>query len=206
MYSIRGNIILAFHGCDKSVCERILSDPHNSLRVSTNKYDWLGNGVYFWENNYDRALKYAQQLKNNPPKSKNPIKEPSVIGAILNLGHCLDLVDSQSLEILKAGYQILKATTKKSEFESLINKKVGGSEDLLLRDLDCAVIETVHQFQAESGKRPFDAVRGVFFEGDDLYPGAGFKEKNHIQICVRNPNCIKGYFLPRKANPHFIVP
>jgi len=29
-------------------------------------------------------------------------------------------------------------------------------------------------------------------------PGAGFKEKNHIQICVRNRNCIKGYFLPRE--------
>lgn len=29
--------------------------------------------------------------------------------------------------------------------------------------------------------------------------GAGIKEKSHIQICVRNTNCIKGYFLPRIA-------
>jgi len=40
-------------------------------------------------------------------------------------------------------------------------------------------------------------VKGVFWEGHSLYPNAGFAEKNHIQICVCNPNCIKGYFLPR---------
>ena len=22
-------------------------------------------------------------------------------------------------------------------------------------------------------------------------------KKNHIQICIRNPNCIKGFFIPR---------
>jgi hypothetical protein len=29
-----------------------------------------------------------------------------------------------------------------------------------------------------------------------LYPNAGFKEKNHIQICVRTPGSIKGFFRP----------
>ncbi|TSA32147.1 MAG: hypothetical protein D4R64_16610 [Porphyromonadaceae bacterium] len=48
------------------------------------------------------------------------------------------------------------------------------------------------------------SVRGVFFEGKELYPNSGFREKNHIQICVRNPNCIKGYFLPRNVNNKFL--
>jgi hypothetical protein len=39
-----------------------------------------------------------------------------------------------------------------------------------------------------------------FYEGDELYPNAGFREKDHIQICVRNPNCIKGFFLPRNLD------
>ena len=43
-------------------------------------------------------------------------------------------------------------------------------------------------------------MRGVFWEGEDLYENAGFKEKNHIQICVRNSNCIKGFFIPREAD------
>jgi hypothetical protein len=35
-------------------------------------------------------------------------------------------------------------------------------------------------------------------EGDELYAGAGFLDKTHIQIAIRNPNMIKGFFLPRK--------
>jgi len=44
---------------------------------------------------------------------------------------------------------------------------------------------------------PFDSVRAAYIEGEELYPNAGFNDKNHIQLCVRNPNCIKGFFMPR---------
>ena len=48
---------------------------------------------------------------------------------------------------------------------------------------------------------------GIYFwEGQKLYPNAGFREKNHIQICVCNPNCIKGYFLPRGINQDYPNP
>ena len=48
---------------------------------------------------------------------------------------------------------------------------------------------------------------GIYFwEGQELYPNAGFREKNHIQICVCNPNCIKGYFLPSGINQDYPNP
>ena len=72
--------------------------------------------------------------------------------------------------------------------------------DLIRRYLDCAVIETIHEFYKETNRPQFDSVRGVFFEGKELYKNAGFKEKNHIQIALRNPNCIKGYFIPREMD------
>ena len=64
------------------------------------------------------------------------------------------------------------------------------------RNLDCAVIEILHSTNKTLDKTSYNSVRGVFFEGNELYPGAGFKEKNHIQICVRDTKCIKGYFKP----------
>jgi len=30
------------------------------------KYDWLGHGMYFWENNYARALQWAEDKKADP--------------------------------------------------------------------------------------------------------------------------------------------
>ena len=73
--------------------------------------------------------------------------------------------------------------------------------------MDCAVIETListKEIEKEK-KKYYDSVRGVFFEGAESYPSAGFREKNHIQICIRNPNCIKGYFIPREEDGTFLV-
>ena len=54
MYSNLPNLIIGFHGCDKNTYENVLY-KHEVLRPSHNSYDWLGNGVYFWENSLARA-------------------------------------------------------------------------------------------------------------------------------------------------------
>ncbi len=193
MYSARTGLILAFHGCDESVVTKVLKGQ-TSLRSSTNQYDLLGHGVYFWDNSPSRALEFATFLSKNPSRSKNKINKPAVIGAVVNLGYCLDLLDFENLSFLKEAYTLLKVTSSSFGKTMPVNKKVGTNKDLLLRELDCAVIETLHQFRKEMDMQPFDSVRGVFGEGDKIYENAGFKEKNHIQICIRNPNCIKWIF------------
>jgi hypothetical protein len=204
MYSRGNGIVFGFHGCDKSVAERVIN-LKESLKESINNYDWLGNGIYFWENSPSRALEFATHLKNNPFKSKNPIKEPAVIGAFIQLGNCLDLLDYNNLSLLKIGYDILNLTLKNEGIEIPQNKIVGNSGELLLRELDCAVIETLHKIRKDENLQMFDSVRGVFWEGRELYPNAGFREKDHIQICIRNPNCIKGFFYPREINDKFQI-
>jgi len=45
----------------------------------------------------------------------------------------------------------------------------------------------------------YDSVRAFFPEDECLYPDAGFRKRNHVQICVIKPShCIKGYFKPIK--------
>ena len=197
MYSTRPGLILGFHGCDESVALEVLNGK-TSLKKSTNSYDWLGHGVYFWENSPSRALEFAEYLQNHPKRSKGTITKPAVIGAVIHLGFCFDLLDFSNLQLLKSGYRILQDTNIWSDFPQ--NKSIGGIGELLFRELDCAVIESIHVSRQETGQPPFDSIRGVFTEGEELYPNAGFREKDHIQICVRNPNCIKGFFLPRKLN------
>jgi hypothetical protein len=51
--------------------------------------------------------------------------------------------------------------------------------------------------QSYSNIKVFDSTRGVFTEGGLAYAGAGIYAKSHIQICIRNFNCIKGFFIPR---------
>lgn len=202
LYSRRPNLILGFHGCDQSVADNILIKGEE-LRVSNNDYDWLGNGIYFWENNEERALMWAEEQQK---RKKSVIGKPAVIGAVLDLGYCLDLTDNKYLKDLKDAYNTLESSLKKLGKELPTNDNIENNSDLLIRKLDCAVIQTAHQISKQAVGSSYDSVRGVFWEGKPLYKDAGFKEKNHIQICVCNPNCIKGYFRPRKMNVGFRNP
>lgn len=193
LYESQASFIIGFHGCDKSVGEAILSGKVPHLKPSTNDYDWLGHGIYFWEGNPQRALDFATQKASGGKNSKGSIKEPFVLGAIIDLKHCLDLLDSSGLQQVADSFSLLKKT-----FDALklnLPENTGG-EDLTRRFLDCAVIDSLHQYRKDAELEPYDSVRAAFFEGKELYKNAGFRRQNHIQICVRNDACIKGYFRP----------
>ncbi len=195
MYSRGSGLVIGFHACKRDVSEELLSGSAD-FKPSENVYDWLGSGMYFWEKSQHRAERFAQDRK---------IEDSVVVGAAIDLGFCLDFTDSESLFYLSQSYFALKEAIELSNLSLPSNKKSGASSnnDALRRDLDCAVINFLHSQREDKGDKSYDSVRGVFWEGKDLYPGAGFKEKNHVQICVRNPNCIKGFFLPRKEDPKF---
>ncbi len=197
MYEKLPNLVLGFHGCDISTYKKVLIN-HENLKASDNQYDWLGNGIYFWENSYQRACDWA---KNNTKYEK-----PAVIGAVIDLGHCLNLTDYHSADVLGRGYEMLKEKYAALGEELPVNRKPNKNGDVLLRDLDCAVIQQIHQYHKETKAREYDSVRGVFIEGREAYPGAGFKEKTHIQLCIVNPNCIKGFFSPRCADDTYLIP
>ena len=184
MYGYLPNTIFGFHGCDISTYKKVIFG-NEPLLESNNKEDWLGKGIYFWENNYERAAEWA---------STHCKTEPAVIGAVINLGYCLNLLDSKYIAILKDEYELLRFRFALQHKVMPVNK---GGKDRLRRLLDRAVIEQLHESREDNGEYPFDSVRGAFWEGEPIYPTAGFKEQSHIQICIRNPNCIKGYFIPR---------
>jgi hypothetical protein len=197
MYSTRHGLVLGFHGTDEEVALNVVSKAQ-SLKASKNKWDWLGHGIYFWEHSLERAREFAQTAQN---QSGSRIKKPTVLGAVLDLGHCLDLLDYHNFELLRNGFEVLGRTKKNVDLPQNRDPRNANPGDFLLRELDCAVLETVHKVNRIAGFDHFDSVRGVFWEGEQVYPTAGFREKNHIQICIRNPNCIKGLFIPRDAVP-----
>lgn len=185
-YEILSGLLLGFHGTDKLTAERVFAGKAG-LGASKNSYDWLGHGTYFWEYGPQRAMEFAKEKKR-----RGEIKQPVVIGAVIDPGHCLNLLESSALAEIKISHALLELIHDGGEFP----KNEGGT-DLYKRHLDCAVFEMTHVLRESDPKNPlppYDTVRGAFWEGKELYPNAGFKQKNHVQICVRNPDCIKGYF------------
>ncbi|HEY9260081.1 hypothetical protein [Chitinophaga sp.] len=190
IHATRPGLVLGFHGCEQSVRDALVK---GNIRMNPSRwpYDWLGNGCYFWENSYARAYDFVR----HPPGGR-VIKSPAVLGAVIDLQFCLDLLDKDCLDLLNESFVLLSGSMNGTGEDLPVNKYVSGSKDTLLRHLDYAVIEHLHKTRIAENLRPYDSVRSVFIEGNELYPGAGFRDKNHIQICIRNPNCIKGYFNP----------
>lgn len=201
MYSSKPAYVFGFHGLDENVGKAVLNHE-TELRHSTNNYDWLGHGVYFWENNLERALQYALE---DSRREKSKIKKPFVIGAIIDLGNCFDLLEQGNLDLLAEAYELMSKELKKKRKVLPCNTAFHPNDfDFKKRELDCAAIryaiDLVKKYGKKYGYKPFDSVRAAFWEGDELYPNAGFKTHNHIQLCIINPDCIKGVFLPRKKH------
>lgn len=197
MYQKLPNLVFGFHGCRREVFDEVIKNG-GTLKASSNVYDWLGNGIYFWEQNFARAYEWAA--------ARNGKEDAAVIGAVIDLGHCLNLTDSASSDILRGGYELLKTTCARAGILLPRNRESKKGTDILLRDLDCAVIQQIHEFNRRKGREQFDSVRGVFTEGAPPYEGSAFCERTHIQLCICNPNCIKGYFEPRKRQEDYPVP
>jgi hypothetical protein len=193
MFNNRSNLILGYHGLDELIGRRIIAGE-DELLPSENDYDWLGHGIYFWENSLVRAQQWAEKQSQRKDTS---VKSPFAIGATINLGNCLDLLDQQWLDYVGEAYTFMVADLESQGKEIQENLPWNAADiDFKNRKLDCAVILYAIRMAEKEGE-PFDSVRAAFWEGNDLYPNAGFKQHNHIQISIINPECIRGIFLPK---------
>ncbi|QKI89924.1 hypothetical protein [Thiomicrorhabdus xiamenensis] len=205
MYNSKPAVIYGFHGIDREAALNILNHKDQFLH-SNNSYDWLGQGIYFWENNLERAKQYA---KKDSERKESSIKDPFVLGSVIELGNCMDLLDQRYIDFLPVAYEDLKDILAQEGKTMPVNAKFYPSDtDESKRELDCAVIRHACTLWEEIGNPPFDSVRAVFIEGDEVYNGAKFYTGSHIQIAIINHDCIKGIFLPREAGqkPVFAEP
>ncbi len=180
--------ILAYHGCDAEVAERILGGE--PFKKSQNPYDWLGEGIYFWEYGADRAMRFAEEQKR-----RGNLKTPAIVGALVQLGKCFDLMDTRFTSELPAAYEMLKKLHDDRGTPLPVNS--GGTPDKKARRLDCAVLNFYLSFLEQTQSIGYDTVRCGFVEGEPAFEGSGIHEQSHVQLAVRSLDCILGVFRPQ---------
>ena len=188
LYQRHTAFVLGFHGTEDSIATKVIGGQIAHLEHSRGRFEWLGHGIYFWEGDPQRALEWAQD-----GNAKNKIKDPGLVGAIIDLGLCLDLTTRTGLdEIARAHATLVESYAASGQ---VVPGNTGG-KNRFKRELDCQVIQALHLYREDNRLAPYDSVRAPFPEDEPLYDGAGFRKRNHIQIAVINPECIKGYFRP----------
>ncbi|MCZ2100479.1 MAG: hypothetical protein LC107_02950 [Chitinophagales bacterium] len=70
-----------------------------------------------------------------------------MVGVVYQFDYRLDLTDSESIDLLPIYYDLMKDDLAKADKKTPENKDVQSDKyhDLIIRELDCAVIEYMHQ-------------------------------------------------------------
>ncbi len=167
--------VIAFHGTTAEAANRLVTGE--PFQESDQEDDWFGKGVYFWEYAPKQAWWWARRFKR--------YESPAVVGAIIRLGNCFDLLDPGNVNRLKDVHDEAIASFEAKGIDVPVNTRHR-------RNLDCAVFNWFYKRAAKVGK-PIDSARAVYVPTDfkkRVWPGSWIYEEAHIQICVRNPKNI----------------
>ena len=100
--------ILGYHGCDAAFARDLRSGriALAEWKVSRNPYDWLGEGIYFWEASRTRAEQWMKE---------NFGDEGDVLEVEIDLGQCLDLLESTHHAGLREVHKNLRGLSRRKD-------------------------------------------------------------------------------------------
>lgn len=184
-------LITAHHGTTATIAARIKGGEE--FTPSTNIGDWLGTGIYFWQDAPKRAAYWARRA------ARRAKDKPAVLETQIDLTNCLDLLDLFAFNTMKVECAEFERRTSGYEQDPLViedgatvyppdgtrlvdrNKK-----DKALFDFATASIE------AKTGK-PVPVVRSAFLWGEALHKTSFVFDWSNVHICVRDHSAIQSY-------------
>ena len=159
-----------FHGTSIEAADSILS---NGFTISQNSYDWLGDGVYFFQDAPLRAREWALERHGNGAMT---------LKARIRLADCMDFLDVMWASLLSDFYDEFLGHLKLSSIP-LPAQTTGAHR------LDSAVINYAAGILHEKGIN-VRSVRAAFSEGIPAFPNSAICNLSHVQIAVRDLSVI----------------
>ena len=167
---------IGYHGTRISAAQAILDE---GFRISENQYDWLGDGVYFFQDAPQQAWDWALERYGD---------DAAVVGARIRTAECVNLLDT--------GWNSFMANVYNSYLSFLnrlgdqVPEQSGGNHRL-----DREVINYAVGVLEDSGYN-VACIRAAFAEGRPVYPNSAILDLTHVQIAVRHPDrCLDDIWL-----------
>lgn len=170
--------VVAFHGTRRSVAEKLVAGT--PFGKSENDDDWLGHGIYFWEYAPQQAWWWAER--------RYGADEAAVVGSLVRLGRCVDLLDPSNADLLVVAHGELDDALARAGRSLKSNANTH-------KYRDCAVFNYLFAKLAIANIE-VESVRAVFVPLQlgkglpRLWDRSGVFRGAHIQLSVREPTNI----------------
>ena len=156
--------VQGFHGTSLTAAREI---ERRGFNASSNTYDWLGRGIYFWQDAPMRAREWAEQHHS----------EPVVVAAEIDLDGCMDLLDIGWQRVIAERYTEFFDMVRRSGHQ-VPAQRAGAHR------LDAGVMNFLVEVWYDEGVA-IRSIRAAFAEGVPVFPGSAILTRSHVQIAVR---------------------
>jgi hypothetical protein len=187
--------IIGYHCCERSLGVRI-ANSETTLKVGSNKFDWLGSGVYFWVGNYQMA-RWWSNVKHEEASA-------DFVGSTLKFeidtGNCLDLTDAANLIRIRDFVSLVGIESFRDASGALLRNEIAPDGHRIegeykQRHLDHFIIDTYCDYVSLMEDMAYDTVFGVFESGPPVCEGSAIYLYDNIQLAVRESGLKKMKFL-----------
>ncbi len=124
--------VIAYHGTSAEQAAEILQ---LGFQHSNNSWDWLGTGIYFWQDAPLRAWEWAEEAARQSGRA------PAVLGAEIRLSDCMDFLDITWTQALREIYERLQKDYYIDNKDSPVNQDLAHYLDKIVIDY---AVERLH--------------------------------------------------------------
>lgn len=157
-------VIEGYHGTSKKCAHSIINEKH--YKLSTSENEWLGIGIYFFENDKHQAYMFSKYKDRSRTGQCKEHEDIAVLQTVIKSESFLDLITDQGREKLECARKKIN-----DEYSSKYNCDENKLIDFLVKI------------------QPFDFVKAVY-----IVPRTGHWAyrfcRAQIQVCVKDDNCI----------------
>lgn len=194
-----------YHGTSREAAQKILDERR--FKVSRNFGDWLGPGVYFFENSPLKALAWTQ-IKGWIPNCTADAS-PVVLETTIDSDECFDLFKTENIQLLKSIARMAEAegivAPEQSQKAPVLKdhngtrrripsgSKVSHDRYEFANIFDEKLVVLTLAALKEHDGRIFRAVRFPFWEGRQVRKGSYFFDHTNVQVCIFDYSAIPEY-------------
>ncbi len=170
--------VFGYHGTSQDHASDIMEA--NEFRPSRNVDDWLGHGIYFFQDAPTRAREWS---------AKRDDEQVVVIKARISLEDCLDFLDITWEQELHSLVRRFNKQLEKGTYAEERRKQIAGRETF--HPLDCRFMNWLIGILLERIDAPCKSIRAAFQEGDPIFEDAKIFDRSHVQINVLDQSIIR---------------